>query len=171
MEILPDNVTIDYNAPGLKLIKHYRTGYLWVHIPFTIIWVTFIVKIIPAFLFDGFPDLISFLPLLHVCAGFYLIYYCLTSLINKTEIAFEYDTFCIQDSPIPMGNTGTFATADIEGFYVYEKAGFNHQRKNIFQVRAKLRDGKSVKIIRRIYTHQECEYLVKKFNKAIGYQE
>lgn len=171
MEITPDNITIDRNAAGLKLVKNYRSGHMWSYIPFVILWAFLLVRVYPQSLDVGFPAPFLLALLFNGGVGLYIIYYCLTSFFNKTEIVFEYGSVIIKDAPLPMGNTGTLSTADIEGFYVFEKAGFNRQRRTTFQVRAKLRDGKSEKIIRRIYTRQECEFLVQQFNKAVGYEE
>lgn len=171
MEIIPDNIIIDKKPEGLRLVKSYRTAHLWFILPFTLFWngIVFFMFFMNIIVDMAIPFPFSLIFLTHGSVGLYLLYYSLTMLFNKTEIALEYGSLTVKDAPLPMGNTRTLSTADIEGFYVLEKAGYNHQRRNTYEVRAKLLDGRSVKILKRIHTYQECEFIVKKFNDAIGF--
>lgn len=112
---------------------------------FALIWNLFLVFFYSGLIASGAPLIAFLFPLLHVAAGIGIGHQALTMLFNKTKIIVADGYLSIEHSPIPAftGNK-TYYTHEIDQIYTKEKSG--SKGSIYYQLRAKLANGKDVKL-------------------------
>jgi hypothetical protein len=144
----PPGLAIMEAGGRLTMSFSWRTGALFMLIPFTIAWNGFLVFWYSAAL--GTPSmptgaqlLMLIFPVAHVAAGLFLLHGCLTGLFNSTTVTVDRNTLNIRHGPIPAGGNLTIPTAELDQLFCRSNTSTDSDgdTQRNFSLHAVLRNG------------------------------
>jgi hypothetical protein len=171
---LPKNIQFIDHGSHLEIVRVWRGWMTLYFAAFTGFW-----WFVLSGFFENMPKMgdswITFLPLLHVGAGIFLIYYTIASLFNKTHIFADSAEIEVRHRPIPWLGNRRVDAADITQLYVKQAVRSSGSGTNVsYQLKAKTQSGKEIKMLsglsspeQAIFVEDKLEDLLKIKNQRI----
>lgn len=111
---------------------------------------------------------ISHVPIVHVIIGFGLLHWTFASFFNRTQVFADPESLEIRHRPFPWFGNRKMAASDIEQLYVRKITRRQRHAQDIsYQLRAKIRSGKDVKLLSGLKDAAQASFIEQKLETIL----
>ncbi|MFY9223603.1 MAG: hypothetical protein WAQ98_13105 [Blastocatellia bacterium] len=178
---VPIGIAIERYDNALNLVQGwYNRKTVKFLIPFTVFWnlvvavfwIVIPVHVVNSFINDGdFTQLTGLFFLIpHSAVGLSFAYYLLATYKNQTTISVTNKTLSIKHAPMPWFGNQDISTSSLIQLYVKQVEGWsvNDQVTYLYELRAKLKNDKDVKLIGGLISEEVGHFLEQQIENYLG---
>jgi hypothetical protein len=108
-------------------------------------------------------------PIAHVAVGVGLSYYTLASLLNRTTVRLDRNTFSVQYDPVPWLGEVKVAVGDLEQLYCKEKVSRSSDGESReYKLCAVLKNGRQIDLVSNLEAPDIAAFLEKQIENWLG---
>ncbi|MCB1177564.1 MAG: hypothetical protein KDK36_08315 [Leptospiraceae bacterium] len=145
----PDQIQISYGWFRPRAIFIFIFAFFW----------NYFVQ--PTFWLSVSKGIIDYILIVPVVAGFFILYWGLIELLNKTKITVTGEKLLVRVGPMPVFANENIELKDLQQLYCKSKVKTvnRHQNELQYQIYAVLKDFSHKVIAKRIYKKKEAQYI------------
>lgn len=167
---LPKGVEMDTDITGLKITYRWFSPKTLGLLFFAVLWDGFLVFWYGIALSGGAPSQMLLFGSLHVLVGLFITYQVLTGFLNATTIQADMGRLTIHHGPLPWPGNRDLSADALDQLYVKQQISYSRRggRTVTYQLFARLRDGREVKLISNISNPNQGLYIEQELERYLS---
>ncbi len=172
---LPDNLSLHHERDAVIIRRRWFTpsAFLFVFIAF--FWNIFAILWLTSALMKGLP-LMVIVGLIHAFIGLGLVYFCVASFLNKTDISVDADYLRLRHHPLPWFGTREFRSYEINQLFCKKhvtrskKRGSNKRSISVvtYRVYLILNNGLKRNLISGLKNKSQAHFIEREIESVLG---
>jgi hypothetical protein len=165
---LPENLNIVHDRGTFIIRRRWFSAAAWLLVFFALFWNGFMVVWMSIALSQGQWMMAAF-GSIHACVGLGLIYFCVASFINKTDVSVDSNYLGVQHYPMPWLGSKKVRVHDISQLYCKEHITRSKNRTNVsYRVHAVMNNGRDQKLISGLTTDTQARFIEHEIESVLG---
>lgn len=165
---LPDNLTILTDRDAVVIRRRWFSPVVFFLVVFALFWNGFMVVWMSIALSQGAWMMAAF-GSIHTCVGLGLIYFCVASFMNQTDVSVDPSFLRVQHHPLPWPGKRKIPVHEIRQLYTKEHVSRNKNSVSVsYAVYVVTEDGREQKLLAGLTTDSQARYIEREIESILG---